>query len=456
MIKIAERESYMKHFVQAKNKQLFFNGKALFLRGLGIGSWLNMEHFMLGIPTPDSMIRAAFQKVYGKTKAEQFFDDFFTCFMTREDFLLLKKIGINFIRVPFNHRLFLSEQTGEFIEYGFTQMKNLLDLCEEFQIFVMPDLHTTPGGQNPDWHSDNRSGIPQFWEFSVFREQMTKLWGEFAKRFSSYEYLLGYDLLNEPSMASWEVLNEFYQQTITEIRKFDSHHAIVLEGDKFAMDFSGLNHFQDHNLILSFHYYPTVWNDKLLDKEMPCEKRKKTFEEGLLRLLSIRDTFNLPVICGEAGYDLHPEDMAFCMELLKDTIGIFEKHQVNWAIWTYKDAAFMGLVYPAKDSAWMKLADRFRQNWTHYHEMEQGKRMIAAAAEEFGGIEDELAYRLQFRMRAILYEMQSAAILIPTLKEIPFEEIQKAPQSFLLRNCQVWDCYQDLLRQYTKQNLLIN
>ncbi|WP_099203789.1 glycoside hydrolase family 5 protein [Scatolibacter rhodanostii] len=442
----------MKQFVKAKDTRLYFGEKPLFLRGLGVGSWLNMEHFMLGIPTPDSMIRQSFTEVYGEENAENFFDDFFKSFLQAEDFQVLKDTGINFIRVPFNHRIFLNEQTGEYLEYGFAMMKRLLDFCEEYKIFVMPDLHTTPGGQNPDWHSDNRSGIPQFWEFAALRHQMTKLWGEIAKRFSSYEYLLGYDLLNEPSMASWEAMNSFYEETITEIRRYDTNHAIVLEGDMFAMDFSGLNHFDDSNIVLSFHYYPTVWNDKLLDKDMPREKRWEEFESGLLRLASIREQFKRPVICGEAGYDLHPDDMDFCMDLLEDTIAIFEKHEINWAIWTYKDAAFMGMVYPKSDTPWMQLAQKLREKWTHYKEMEQGKRMIHSAAEEFGGISENLAYKLQFRMRAILYEMQKEEILIPTLRDIPWEEIKTAPSSFLLENCEIWDCYQKLLQKFTQKN----
>ena len=26
------------------------NGEPVFLRGIGVGSWLNLEHFMMGVP----------------------------------------------------------------------------------------------------------------------------------------------------------------------------------------------------------------------------------------------------------------------------------------------------------------------------------------------------------------------------------------------------------------------
>lgn len=66
------------------------------------------------------------------------------------------------------------------------------------------------------------------------------MWGEIAKRFADREFLFGYDLLNEPAMCQWEALNEFYRETIQEIRKSDRNHMIVLEGDHFAMDFREL------------------------------------------------------------------------------------------------------------------------------------------------------------------------------------------------------------------------
>lgn len=45
-------------------------GNELFIRtvypsaGLGIGSWLNLEHFMLGIPTPEKQMKEAFTEVF--------------------------------------------------------------------------------------------------------------------------------------------------------------------------------------------------------------------------------------------------------------------------------------------------------------------------------------------------------------------------------------------------------
>lgn len=78
----------------------------------------------------------------------------------------------------------------------------------------MPDLHTTPGGQNPDWHSDNMTGIPQFWHFRIFQEQIVKLWKAIAARYKEEPFLLGYDLLNEPFLMPKKegLLNAFLEE----------------------------------------------------------------------------------------------------------------------------------------------------------------------------------------------------------------------------------------------------
>jgi hypothetical protein len=438
----------MSRFVTARGTELTFDGRPLRLRGFGVGTWLNMEHFMLSVPTPDGMIRKTWLEVYGEARAEAFFSRFEDGFFSEADCRYLKRIGVNFLRVPFNYRLLVDDQTGEYLERGFMLLTRLMDLCERNEIFCMPDLHAAPGGQNPDWHSDNRTGVPEFWAFGVFRRQAAKLWGEIARRLKGYEYLMGYDLLNEPAMARWDALNGFYREAVAEIRKHDPFHAVVLEGDHFAMDFSGLERFDVPNLVLSFHYYPTVWHPDLLARDLPRAERYEKLEEGLVRLAAIREAFGCPVVCGEAGYDLDPGDMGFSMDLLSDTLEIFEKHQVPWAIWAYKDTCFMGITHPSADSPWMRFAGEIKKRWGHYREMEEARGIVDFLAKPYGGIPEELAYRAQFRVRGILYELQKERILLPLLREIPWEQMRALPDSFLFENCAPHPEYEALIRSF--------
>lgn len=98
---------------------------------------------------------------------------------------------MNLLRVPFSYRLFIDDENpGVYKEEGFGYMDRLLALCSKYEIFLMPDLHTVPGGQNPDWHSDNTTGIPQFWHFRIFQEQIVKLWQDIAQRYQDEPFLV--------------------------------------------------------------------------------------------------------------------------------------------------------------------------------------------------------------------------------------------------------------------------
>ncbi len=57
-----------KEFVKVNSMEFTKAGKPILFRGMGIGSWLNMEHFMLGIPTPDNQIRKTVKEVFGKRR----------------------------------------------------------------------------------------------------------------------------------------------------------------------------------------------------------------------------------------------------------------------------------------------------------------------------------------------------------------------------------------------------
>lgn len=439
-------------FVRIQDKNFVIDNQTVVFRGLGVGSWLNMEHFMLGIPTPDKQIRESFNEVFGKDRGADFFEHFIYAFLKEEDFIFLKETGVNVIRVPFNYRLFIDDQdTSQLKEEGFRYFDRLLLLCRKYQIYLLPDLHSVPGGQNPDWHSDNQTGIPEFWLYEVFQEQIADLWGEIAGRYRDEPYILGYDVLNEPFLipAKKGLLQKFYERVTAAIRKVDQNHIIFLEGDFFAMDFSAIEEIRDEQTTFTFHFYPTVWEADLCDRDYSREKRRQKFEENFLKIICMSEKFKRPLFCGEAGYDIAGNELGFVMEMVEDTLDIFEKYQVSWTLWCYKDARHMGLVHPRQASAWMEFAGEIRQQWGHFREMEMGRDLVNAMERYF--IEEasaELKYHLQFRQRALLYSMQKELILKPLLKKWGWERIQSLPKGFYMENCEYYEEYRMLLQRY--------
>ena len=440
-----------KEFVKVNGMEFTKTGKPILFRGMGIGSWLNMEHFMLGIPTPDNQIRKTVKEVFGKETADGFFDCFIRSFISDSDFAFLKKCGVNILRVPFNYRLFIDDQNpSEYKKEGLLYLDYLMDFCENYQIYLLLDLHTAPGGQNPDWHSDNNTGIPEFWHYKVFRDQIAALWGYIAEHYKEKEYLLGYDVLNEPYLIDApDVLTEFYLEVTESIRKSDPNHIIFLEGDHFAMQFDCIHEIKDENTALTFHYYPTVWEPELFEDTYDKAARCRKFQEILDQIAGIREKFHRPILCGEAGYDIDKNNLPHTLELLDETLTMFNEAEISWTLWCYKDAQFMGMVYPKDESSWMQFVEKIHQNWTHYKEMGQANELMERikAWPEFEKATDELCYFMQFRQHGILYRFQTECILKPLIKEYTPEEILELPKSFLFSDCGYYEEYAKLLKE---------
>lgn len=439
-------------FVRVNENRFELGCKEMKFAGLGIGSWLNMEHFMLGIPTTDKQIKEAFTEVFGTEKCYKFFDEFVINFCAEDDFKFLSETGINLIRVPFNYRLFLDDNEPYKLKAdGFKYFDRLIEMCSKYKIYLLPDLHAVPGGQNPDWHSDNQTGIPQFWHFDLFQEQMVFLWKSIAERYVNEEYILGYDLLNEPFLmpAQDGKLQSFYEKVTRAIREVDNNHIIFLEGDFFAMDFSAIKELKDEQTAITFHFYPTVWESDLCDINYPREKRGKIFEERFQKLLHGMNKFGRPLLCGEAGYGIEGDTLEHVLEMVEDTLDLFNKYSVSWTLWCYKDAKFMGVVYPDENSLWMQFANEIHKNWTHYGEMDMGNDAISEISKIFPGEADEdLKYQMQFRQRAIFFKFHKEQILKPLLEKWGWDKIRKMPESFLMKNCKYYDDYQKLLYRY--------
>jgi len=442
----------LKDFIQVSGREFTVNNRKILLRGFGVGCWMNIEHFMIGLPGTESLIRSTLIDVFGKSAADTFFDAYLSNFLSEGDFEYLSSLGINALRLPVNYHYFIDDQdTDNFLADGFKYLDNALKLCEKYRIYAIIDLHAAPGGQNPDWHSDNNTGMSQFWHFRCFRDQAARLWGHIAGRYADNPWVGGYDLLNEPFMIpDKNILNDFFAAAVAEIRKVDKNHVIFLEGDHFAMDFSMVKIPPDPQAAIEFHYYPTVWHPEALSKSMPPEKRTAIFTESFNEMLKLREQFDRPVWCGELGCVISRDDPDFTWELDREMLELCEKNCVSWTIWAYKDSQWMGLVYPDDGAPWIKLTNNIRKRWSIDGEMETANEILDLVGEKyFGKIDEELKYKLQFRLRTLLHVIYTEHILKPELRKLTAEQLLQMPGSFRFENCRRWKPLEDIIRGFT-------
>ena len=431
-------------WIYTQEDRFMRNGKPIFLRGLGVGSWLNLEHFMMGVPGWDGELRDCLD-----TYCPDFTAKFTQAFFAEADAKYIRSLGINFIRVPLNHHLFWNDQQDRPNPFGLEQLERLAAVCKAQGLYFLLDMHTTPGGQNPDWHSECKTGVPAFWEFQSFRSRTVKIWEDIAFRFQNNPVLLGYDLLNEPVLLPGQtrLLNDFYRDTIAAIRKWDADHIVFLEGDRFSMDFTKVMQPQDTQWAYTYHFYPGVWDEKILDPALDRKKRRTAFTAALDTILGSMQGHRGPLLCGEMGYELACLKEDFALQLTEDTIRALEDRGSGWCLWCYKDAHFMGLTYPAENSSWMRLVEDVAKRWNHHQAAALGREAAQAidAKCAYSLTEDE-KYRVQFIIRAALAHTDVTHILQPLLQATSKTKRQQLADSFRLDRCDIHQGLEALLR----------
>lgn len=436
-------------FIQVSGENLVLRGEKIILRGFGIGSWMNTEHFMTGMPGSDHQKKELFSEIYGMEQAKEFFDEFLSDFITEQDFIFLKSLGVNTIRLPFTYRYFEEDNhPGQYLEEGFKHLDRVVALCEKYEIYAILDLHAAPGGQNPDMHADSDLGVSHFWHDASLRDRAAGLWAFLAEHYRENRWVAAYDLINEPVFVPDPVvLNDFYERTIEAIRKVDEHHVLFLEGDNWAQDFSKLYDPQDRQVAYSFHFYPGY----SLKKKYPERWDRKDIENGLMPLIKLRERFHRPLWCGETGTGYTREKIMYFRDLMKDTLDILEENDISWTIWTYKDAGAMGIVYPGRETPWMRFVREM--NWEHRSEVQYAQSVFDFFEERghFKMIPEKTRFKLQFRLRGIFHSLYLEQLLKPKLESVEWKEIRKLPDSFLWENCEFHQEIADLFMSYTKR-----
>ena len=440
-------------FIKISGENFTRNGKKIVLKGFGVGSWMNLEHFMIGLPGTDHQIKQAFTEIYGAENAESFFDSFLLNFLDENDFKFFNSLGVNVLRLPVNYHYFIDDQHPDgFLEQGFKYLDHVISLCQKYGIYAIIDLHTAPGGQNPDWHCDTSSGLSLFWEYAALRKSFTRMWQFIAEHYKDNVWVAGYDLLNEPAFVpDATVFNEFYDQTVAAIRRVDREHIIFLEGNAYAKDFQFLNETKDPQVAYSFHYYPTVDEPALFEKSYPVAQRKQFLRDNFQALIQIREKYHRPLWCGELGLVLSQDNILFSRELIQEMLNLCEEYDISWTLWAYKDAQCMGIVFPKDETPWMNLVKGIKQKWNQSQEMSMAETALDYLSRKYmQPIGKDLMYPLQFRIRTLFHTICVEEYLMPALRNTPAEQLPELAGSFSFDHCACWEEMAALVRQYTK------
>jgi len=335
-------------------------GKTVTLRGYNIGGFLNMENFLTGFPSTESLQRGALLRALGERRYDLYFDRFMQAFFSDDDARYLASLGMNHVRVPFNYLHFEDdERPFEMKEAGFRLLDSVIAICEGNGLYAILDLHALPGSQNMDWHSNNPTHHAQFWVHRHFQDRVVNLWEKLADRYKGRAAVAGYNIMNEPGDATGARIKPFYDRVVAAVRAIDPHHVIFLDGNRYGTEFTAFEGAEVYpNTVYSAHDYKTpgmVFGGPYPGVTRGVYVDRAHVEETFLKRTEFMRKTKTPIWIGEFGpvfaNDPVRDDDKY--RLFSDQLEIYEAHGASWSIWAYKDIGGEGLVYAAPDSPWL-------------------------------------------------------------------------------------------------------
>ena len=310
------------------------NGQKYILRGMGLGGWMLQEGYMFRVANLGQQyrIKAKIEEVAGAEKTKLFYKQWLGNHTTQTDIDSLAAWGFNSIRLPMHYNLFTLPVDQEpvagnntWLEKGFALTDSLLKWCTRNKMYLILDLHATPGGQGNDLPiSDRDPAKPSLWQSEANQQKMIALWRRLAERYATAPFIGGYDIINEPNWGfedpkdirgTKEHLNEPLKKLMVSItkaiREVDPNHIIIIEGNGFGNNYNGLLPAWDNNMVLSFHKYGNFNNDS-----------------SIARFLQLQEKYNVPLWMGESGENSNT--------WFTEAIRLVESHDIGWAWWQSK------------------------------------------------------------------------------------------------------------------------
>jgi hypothetical protein len=344
------------------------DNRKVFLRGVCLGGWLNLENFLLGFSGTESALRAAFLRELGPESSGAFFKAFHDSFVTEADFGFLRQLGATAVRLPVNYRMI--EGAGEWDSYGidgFSYIDSAVEWGVSNGIYIILDLHAAPGCQNRRWHSDNATSSALLWSSTYYQDLTCGIWRRISERYKGEATIAGYDLLNEPEADEGKSLRSLYDRIIQTLRSNGDEHIVFLEGNRRGEDFTHFDDIPGGNIAFSTHNYSGA---TLLGRRYPGMLGGDHVDKGFLeRAFQKRNAWVLerevPSFVGEFGVLLDGSvgsplqaDLSR-IHALKDFLEVLNAHEQHWTLWSYKDLVHQGLLVASESSSYRKALSGF-------------------------------------------------------------------------------------------------
>ena len=289
-------------------------------------------------------------------------------YVTEKDFIKIAELGFDHVRIPIDEEQFWDED-GKKEEDAFELLHNAIKWSMANNLKVIVDLHILRS------HHFNIADNRQLWDDPSLQEEFIGFWKQLSDELEDYPLdFIAYELLNEAVSDNPDDWNNLLKKAYAEVRKLEPDRVIVIGSNRYQIveTFEDLKvPAGDPNIILSFHYYnpmllthykapwtgvygyegevsyPGYTIDKKTWDALDNSYRQKNsayykyydkevMEKDILKAVKVARANSLPLYCGEFGcFPSTPVELR--AKLYKDLIEIFNKHNIAWSHWNYKN-----------------------------------------------------------------------------------------------------------------------
>ena len=281
---------------------------------------------------------------------------------TRQDFINIKSLGFDVIRLPINlHAMTSGSPDYIFEPLFFTFLDSAVSWAEEYKIYLLLDNHTFDPAANTD---------PEIGPVLI------KVWTQMANHFKDCSEYIYYEVLNEPHGILDKLWGEIQQSVIDAIREVDTIHNIVV-GPASWNSYNNLNalpFYSDTNLIYTFHFYdpfmfthqgaswvnPSMvslagvpfpydpermpfcppeltgtWIESSLNN-YPNDGTVKRVKDLIGLAVAFRNHRDVPLFCGEFGVYIPNSDSSDRARWYGTVSDVLEFNNIPWTMWDYR------------------------------------------------------------------------------------------------------------------------
>ena len=218
--------------VNASNQEVILNG-------MNLGGWLLQEGYIVkpswegidGKKTQGMVKKTLYNAGMSDTDVEAFYQSYRDNFITKPDIDYIAGKGFNCVRLPLHYDLFLTPaqravrngvlrgtvtyasyvnsltswyNAGELFQdpaslEAIKKIDQTLAWCAANQLYVVLDLHATPGSQGTDVNIADALQPLDFWNNPIYQDITSRLWQTIAMRYKNDARVAMYDLINEPN-----------------------------------------------------------------------------------------------------------------------------------------------------------------------------------------------------------------------------------------------------------------